>query len=88
MSFQIKEIVLYGAEGRMRRLPFDTGAVNIVTGASMTGKSSLLSIVDYVLGSDECAIPAGPIRDTVAWYGLRLQLLQGEAFVVRMSNVK
>lgn len=69
----------------MRRLPFDTGAVNIVTGASMTGKSSLLSIIDYVLGSDECAVPAGPIRDTVAWYGLRLQLLQGEAFVARRA---
>ncbi len=70
---QILEIVLYDALGRKRVLPLRTGAVNIITGESNTGKSELIAIIDYCLGRGECPVADGVIRDTVAWYGLRLQ---------------
>ncbi len=85
MSFQILDIVLYGHDGKRRSLPLRPGAVNIITGASKTGKSALIDIVDYCLGSSSCHIPEGPIRRAVEWYGLRIQLQEGQAFVARRA---
>lgn len=83
MSFQILDIVLYSHDGRRRVLSLRPGEVNIITGASKTGKTALVSIVDYCLGSSSCEIPEGPIRRCVAWIGLRLQLRSQQAFVGR-----
>lgn len=83
MSIQILDIVLYSHDGRNRVLTLRTGQVNVITGASKTGKSSLIDIVDYILGASECHVPKGPIRNAVAWFGIRLQLASGQAFVAR-----
>jgi hypothetical protein len=83
MSMQILNIVLYGHDGQQRTLEFKLGSVNIVTGASKTGKSALIHIVDYCFGSSECQIPAGIIRKSVAWFAVRLQLSNGQAVVAR-----
>ncbi len=47
---QLLALVLYHADGRTRRLNFLPGRLNIVTGESGTGKSALLTIVEYCLG--------------------------------------
>lgn len=83
MSMQILDIVLYSHDGRNRVLPFKTGKVNVITGASKTGKSALIGIVDYCLGSGKCGVPDGIIRNSVSWFGVRLQLGDGQAFVAR-----
>jgi len=83
MNIQILEIVLFSHDGESRSLPFRAGRVNVVTGAAKTGKSALIDIVDYVFGSAECRVPEGPIRRAVSWFGLRLQLADGQAFVAR-----
>jgi hypothetical protein len=83
MSVQILDIVLYSHDGRKRVLPLRPGKVNVITGASQTGKSALSDIIDYCFGSSECHVAHGPLRLCVAWYGLRLQLTSGEAFVAR-----
>lgn len=80
---QILELVLYGRNGKKRVLPFKTGGANIITGGSATGKTALIEIVDYCLGSKDCTIPEGVIRETVAWYGLRIQLPNGQLFIAR-----
>jgi len=80
---QILDIVIYGHNGEHRSLSLNAGRVNIVTGASKTGKSALVDIVDYCFGASECRVPAGPIRRHVSWFGLRLQLDGGQAFVAR-----
>jgi hypothetical protein len=72
VTLQIMEIGLYSHRGQRRILSLRPGELNIVTGASNTGKSALIQIIDYCLGSKDCAVPEGVIRDTVAWYGLRL----------------
>lgn len=83
MTLKIIEIIIYSHDGRVRRLPLNADGVSIITGASKTGKSALIDIVDYCFGAGECRVPEGPIRRAVAWFGLRLKLASGEAFVAR-----
>jgi len=83
MSFQIKEIVLYGHNGQIRRLKFAPGRLNIITGASKTGKTALIAVLEYCFGSSECQIPEGIMRRSVAWVGVRLAIPEGEAFMAR-----
>jgi len=59
--------------------------MNIITGNSKTGKSALISIVDYCLGSSSCAVPEGVIRNCVSWYGVRFTDGSSEHFVARRS---
>ena len=83
MSFQILNIVLYSNKGEKRVLNLKPGELNIITGDSKTGKTALIEIIDYCLGSSECNIPEGIIRRSVSWAGLRLQVRDGEVFVAR-----
>lgn len=80
---QILDIVLYSHNGYSRTLSLKQGEVNVITGASKTGKSALIDIVDYCFGSGSCRVPDGIIRRAVSWFGLRLQVGEGEAFVAR-----
>jgi hypothetical protein len=59
------------------------GKLNIITGASKTGKTALIAIIDYCFGADQCDIPEGIIRRTLAWVGIRLAVTNGEVFVAR-----
>jgi hypothetical protein len=88
MSFQILDIILYSHNGERRVIPLKTGSVNIITGGSKTGKSALIQIVDYCLGSASCDIPEGVIRRAVDWYAIRLQLREGQAFVARRGPAR
>lgn len=83
MSIQILDIVLYSHEGESRSLSLKPGEVNVITGASKTGKSALIDIVDYCLGSRSCRVPEGVIRRSVSWFGLRLKIGDGQSFVAR-----
>lgn len=57
-----------------REVPFDMKGVEVVTGGSQRGKSALIPIIDYCLGSEHCRIPIGLIRDSVGWFGVELRL--------------
>ena len=85
---QIREIVLYGYNGKVRHLPFSLGKVNIITGRTKTGKSVVGDIIDYCLGGDSCNIADGVVRDNVAWYGLLLQFDKERVFVARKNPDK
>ena len=85
MSIQILDIVLYSLQGERRLLSLRTGAINIITGDSKTGKSALSKIVDYCLGSSSCAVPAGVILDNVKWYALRITDGSAEHFIARCA---
>lgn len=80
---QVLEVVLYNAAGQLRRVKFQPGALNVVTGVSATGKSALLHIVEFCLGRDSFTVPAGVISKTVEWYAVLLQLPGTRAFVAR-----
>ncbi|MDT3680332.1 MAG: DUF3732 domain-containing protein [Burkholderiaceae bacterium] len=83
MSVQILGIVVFSHDGRSRGLFLQSGRVNVVTGASKTGKSALIDIVDYCFGASQCRVPEGPIRRCVSWFGLQLQLGESQAFIAR-----
>lgn len=68
MTMQIKEIALYHMDGRLRRLPLRLGGLNVITGKSLTGKSSIIDVIDYCLGRSTFNVSEGVIRDSVAWY--------------------
>ncbi|WP_287373669.1 DUF3732 domain-containing protein [Prosthecochloris sp.] len=83
MSIQVLDIVLYSHMGESRALSLKPGEVNVITGASKTGKSALIDIVDYCLGRSSCNVPDGVIRRSVSWFGLRLKIRDGQSFVAR-----
>jgi len=76
-------LAIYNAAGERRELRFDPGKVNIITGASKTGKTALIDIVDYCLGRNEFTVRSGVIRDAVSWYVLHVQLPNNQAVIGR-----
>lgn len=80
---QLDELVLYGAGDRVRRVSFRAGELNVITGDSRTGKSSLINIIRFCLGGDSPHAPAGPIRDLVEWYGLVCHVGSTTLFIAR-----
>lgn len=82
---QIRELVLYGYNSKVRHLPFNTGSVNIIPGRSKSGKSAVGDIIDYCLGGTSCNIADGIVREKVAWYGLLLQFPNDRVFVARKN---
>lgn len=85
MLFQIKEIVVWpkNLNFEPRRLPFALGALNIISGISRTGKSAIIPIIDYCLGSDKCTIPVNTIRDACSWFGIVVSTASGEKLFAR-----
>jgi hypothetical protein len=82
---QIRSISIYSHDGQRRDVNFRLGALNIVTGASKTGKSALLDIVDYCWGRAECTVAEGEIRKSVSWFALHLDL-NGEGLLLARRN--
>ena len=82
---QTKELVIYGLSGKVRRLPFRLGEVNIITGKSKSGKSAVGAIIDYCLGGSSCNIADGIVRDNADWYGLLLQFRLEQLFIARKN---
>ena len=70
MTLQIRSISIFSHDSERRDVNFRLGALNIVTGASKTGKSALLDIVDYCWGRAECTVPEGEIRKSVSWFAV------------------
>ena len=70
MTLQIRSISIYSHHGKRRDIDFRLGSLNIVTGASKTGKSALLDIVEYCWGSRQCNVPEGKIRKYVSWFAV------------------
>lgn len=85
MSIQLRSVSIYSHEGERRDVAFRLGGLNIVTGASKTGKSALLDIVDYCWGRGECTVAEGEIRKSVSWFMLHLDNI-GEGIILARRN--
>ncbi len=85
MKFEIKSIILWPKKTDLeyRKLDFVPGKINMITGASRTGKSAIIPIVDYCLGSDKCTIPVEVIRDACSWFGVLFSLDNEEVLLCR-----
>ncbi len=82
---QISKIVLYKDNDHCRIVPFYKGKVNIIVGDSKTGKSALIDIVDYCLGSGSCHIASGVIRDNVNWFAVVVDFGQDTYLLARQN---
>lgn len=85
MKLHIKRLVIWPEDVNLepRVIVFALDKVNVITGWSATGKSSIVWIVDYVLGSGSCSIPVGPVRDLASWYGLVIETELGTMMIAR-----
>ncbi|MDO0917834.1 DUF3732 domain-containing protein [Streptomyces sp. DT2A-34] len=78
-------LALYHRDGRPtpRVLRFKPGKLNIVTGWSKTGKTTLVDVVDHCLGRRRTPLPQGLITDTVGWFALLIQTGTSRVLVAR-----
>jgi hypothetical protein len=84
MELQILEVILWPRHGgEPRRLEFTPGKVNVISGASKTGKSAVVPIIDYCLCSSKCAIPVGVIREACSWFGVLIHTKEGKKLLAR-----
>ncbi|EKS38555.1 DUF3732 domain-containing protein [Afipia broomeae] len=84
MHFQIRKLILWSKAGHAPRiLEFEPGMVNVISGASKTGKSAVIPIIDYCLASGKCGIPVGTIRNTCSWFGIVIDTMVGQKLLAR-----
>lgn len=84
MSIQIKNILIWQKSGLVRDLELKLNAVNVITGESGKGKSSILHIIDYCLLSSKAdGISKANIDDKSSWYGLNVHTSKGLVTIAR-----
>jgi len=85
MKLKIKNILLYPLDVKLnpRIIKFEESKVNVITGYSQRGKSAIISIIDYCLGSSECDIPVGTIREKVDKFAIYISIGEHKIFLAR-----
>lgn len=77
--WNIETIFFLSVTGKRREITLKPGEVNIITGASGTGKSALIKAIDYCLGSSKCELPAHIRRRSIA---VGVKWVSGEAEMI------
>ena len=85
MKFQLLNLIIWPKNSVFspRVIKFEMGKVNVITGASRTGKSAIIPIIDYCLAASDCFIPIDTIRDHAAWYGVIFQTNEDQILIAR-----
>ena len=86
MNFYIRQIKLwFKKKVEPKVYEFEPNKINVITGDSSTGKSSILRIIDYCLLSERSTIVEDVINQNVSWYGLAFTL-NGVDYVIARRN--
>ncbi len=86
MKFSLAKLIIWPRDSTKepRIITFKETGINLITGQSHSGKSAIIKIVDYCLGSRTCNIPKlGPIRRSSAWYGIIVRTEEGYKLLAR-----
>ncbi len=85
MQLHLKSLVLWPRNVNLepRVVSFAANKLNVITGASKTGKSAVIPIIDYCLGSERCAVPVKTIRNACSWFGIVITTSEGEKLLAR-----
>ncbi|MBT8421185.1 MAG: hypothetical protein KJO08_10035, partial [Gammaproteobacteria bacterium] len=68
--WQLRRILLYSHDGRHFEVPLEPSSLNIIVGDSNTGKSALLEIINYCMGSRDCDI-ADHVQKHCPWVAVQ-----------------
>lgn len=82
MRWNISRIVLYSHDDQSRVLLFRPGEVNIITGESGTGKSAIIQVIDFCIGSKKCEI-ADFVKSRCSWVAMVWVRDAEECFIAR-----
>ncbi|MGG4441364.1 DUF3732 domain-containing protein [Brevibacillus fortis] len=82
MNVYIKSILTFNNEGEKRHVDLTDG-LNVITGESKSGKSALLEIIDYCLGSSKSTIPKGEVTKFGHLFALILKFPKYHLVVAR-----
>lgn len=74
MRFFINKIILWMRDDEKRILEFKPNKVNVITGDSGTGKTTVLEIIDYCFFASKTDIPHEIINENIKWYGLNFDI--------------
>ena len=85
MSFTLRSVSVYSVAGERRTLAFHKSGLNILTGRAKTGKSSIIDILDYCFGREECYVAEGIIRQHVTWFGVEIENKDDILFIGRRN---
>ncbi len=87
MKFMIEKIILWPKRPDLKRreISLELDKVNVIEGHSRTGKSALIYIIDYCLGSGSCRIPIGVIREKTEWFGVLIKMQESTMLVARRN---
>lgn len=86
MNFYIRQIKLWFKQNvKPKVYEFVPNKINVITGDSSTGKSSVLRIIDYCLLSERSTIVEDVINQNVKWYGLAFSLNNVDYVIARKN---
>ncbi|WP_195517041.1 AAA family ATPase [Enterococcus dispar] len=83
MRFCINKLILWQKDGQRRELKFLENRINVITGDSGTGKSEIISIIEYCLFSSEVDITEVKINENVLWYGINFTINENMYTIAR-----
>ncbi|MGQ7856603.1 DUF3732 domain-containing protein [Pedobacter sp. WC2501] len=84
MKFHVKDIYLWKSAGTDPRiLHFLPNKINVITGGTGTGKTTVIHIINYCLLSSKPKIPTPFINDCIEWYGLNFKINNKDFFIAR-----
>lgn len=87
MRTYIKYIGLFDKQGRVHGVPLEKG-LNLITGKSSTGKSSLIEIFDFCMASSEDSIPHGVIEENAECFFLWINIKNADYLLAREADGK
>ena len=92
MNLQVERLIVWPKSPEMvpprSEVKFKLNCVNVLSGESRTGKSAVSSIIDYCLGSSDCAIPIGRVRENASWFGIIVVTDTGRFLFARRNPVE
>lgn len=85
MKTFLKFIGLFDKQGKIHGVELKQG-MNLITGRSSTGKSALIEIFDYCMGSSEDTIPHGVIKENASIFFLWININSIDYIIARDVN--
>lgn len=87
MNFHINKIILWHTDGKKEILEFQPNKVNVITGDSLTGKTSIMHIIDYCFFASKTKIPQKVINENIEWYGINFSINKKIFTLARKSYI-